>query len=280
MIKGAENLRPFLEEDIDGGGRISLYAVVPDLITGDLLKEMEVPQLLSQGYGFDLPDNQLLEYAEQVYGSKNTITYFALSEGKAVGSATFSMLIRDNGSQRADSFWDVIEEGAPSLLRKIEALSDDNQPFAVHEEGIVTLPDWRQKGVQKKLVAHALTQLEPSLIVGETRSPATALLIAKLSGEEGYETFFGGTNIKPDTQFSFQLPSSVSKAHLSLLPEARSLGRFLFFPGDMTQPAIPEYETLNNPIRNVFESLARYQTIHQDRTFYLPLVSMKKRLLV
>lgn len=233
--------------------------------------------LVRFGYGFELlSQKNLLDRTLDEYGGEDhrRQVYLAFENKTLVGSVTFGLWTQDE-AKRGVAFWE-------SLPDAIRARAQEISPLAVDMVGIVVLPQFRGRGIGGALLEHGVSELQPSIVIGETRSHQQVRSRADVLEKLGFRTFFGHGEITPgrETPHSadyrpFQNAYLVAKGK-SLEPE----GGVLRTSVDILPPITPDGPTKPGIIKDLFRGIIEEQRrANGSYTVVKPLISVRSGVL-
>jgi len=133
-----------------------------------------------------------LEFAKQEYPNDPRDTVFLAHDANTVvGSLVLTSWQENHLDKRGQAFFPILNTHLRKDRDFRKKLSQFQNPvFDVR--GVVISPEYRGKGVGKKLFLTAMETLNPAILGGQTRNPAAVLLRATLPG---YRTFFAGKEV-------------------------------------------------------------------------------------
>jgi len=260
-------------------GIVSVFPMSAATLTDNAFIGMELPQLTRE-YGFTLPTDQEFERAQKSYGAENQITYVALIGGKARATVSFRPITtRGNNerAKRAKKFWGSLQKDDSESIHKAQDALGVHYLNAAHLSNAVTHPDWRRMGLQQKLMQEFMdsSPQPPQIILGDTRSPEEAALLAHFFGARMYRIFLGNEEITPHPDFNDPTPSSLVKANISFLGVEESPDPTLYYHKDPALPTLPMIEGFPEKIQHAFEQLTSVQP-YEDETLYLPFIIARR----
>lgn len=150
--------------------------------------------------------------------------------------------------------------------------------FGVH--GIVVLPEYKGKGLGKKLYKEAAKNAGVDIISGSTKTPSAVLARANGVAEHGMRTFYGPYEVTSPSR------NGMIGDHLEFL--AAYLANKEKFPGevvifrstDILLPDVPDLSDFPDHIKHAFEPVVtRQKEVGDAKTAVMPLLSIKEGLL-
>lgn len=256
---------------------IEIKKVKPSELTLESLQTLGLIDLVTKGYGFKGTPLHLLgqTIAEYDGEEERTTSYLAILEGKAVGSlAIRSWSIEDE--KVGKMFWKELSIKDPTLYNKSLKFSTEASKIA----GIITHPDYRNRKIARQIYKFMVEDMNPSFIIGDTKTPEAVLIRASALSEFGYRTFFGNSEVTP------QNPKNFTEVHLGVLESEFSaaqctLENGIYYEGvDILLPTIPAVSMFPKYIQESFKDLIEAQVAAGDgRTATKPLISIRSKLL-
>ncbi len=259
----------------EGVKPIEIAQLKPSHISTDDYELLGLDELMSLGYG--IPREDGLKRAEEEYGGSDERKdiFFALEQGRIVSSL---VLINwsEGQTKRGAPFWGKLRELDHKLVDKAQEYSS----YACDVGGIVTLPEYRSKGIMKKLIQKAHQELKPSIIVGRTKT--VEAVKARASNWDGMQTYYGLVNITPgsnptDSGLSQELDDAY---YIARQPEEIvDKEGIIYVSSDFLPPTIPDVSQVSEAIQLAFKPVIERQKELNEigrQTALLPLISIAK----
>jgi GNAT superfamily N-acetyltransferase len=163
---------------------IKINEYTPSEMREHVSRDADARGLILSGYDFTEaalkePTTATLEFS--MPDERGTV-YVAQHEGRAVGS--LSVVIWTPEANEGRSFWSRLQELDPTHGQRAAEIN----PLAVNVWGMVVHPDMRKQGIGRQLYQRMVDDLNPSVIVGKTRTPGAVAARSRLSA---YRTFYG-----------------------------------------------------------------------------------------
>jgi len=262
-------------EYIEGKGPVSIFKNSSPNLSSAVVAGMDLPDLLTRGFAMQFQtERKKFTYTRDHYTRDDIVSYFAVSGGKAVSSATCEIF--GWGNKYAGFFWSALANSDPHLMTNLMAFNKFEALTVIRLSSVVTLPEWQNKGIQAKILTRAFDDQRPPVAVAETRSPKSAKVIAKAAWNNGYQTFLGDTEITPGVFYYNEPPEALSRAHLALFGRMYLPKSLFSYDKDQTRPDIPQVEGFSEPIIKAFTPLIEKQMFDKRTAYYLPLIAIKK----
>lgn len=247
--------------------------------TTDALKEVrdktsQLRTLVLSGY--DLSDQERADpiraaSKEYDYPDERAVVFVAKEGEEAIGSLTLILWKDSDQDKRGSKFW-------PKLRERVSVRPGE---ITCDVGGIVVNPIHRGKSIGRLLYQKALTELDPAVIVGQTKTAGAVMLRSKL---EGYRTTYGETEVTDKTSQSAK-PTNF-KPFLDAYLFARDIEKLLeegivyVYKGGIasTLPNVVGYPTR---IQEAFGPVIRAQgRLGDSATVMAPLISVREDLLI
>lgn len=162
--------------------------------------EITLPMFLSLGLidlirrGYDRTENEI-SGAARAFGEfdeedERSFIYLAIENKRAIGELVATIWSTED--KFGKWFWRNLERRNPSLAGRLKRFS----PVGVNISGVTTDPDYRGKGLGKKLYQAMVSDLNPSFVTGATKEPAAVLARASAL-KDGFRTFYGNMEVTP-----------------------------------------------------------------------------------
>ncbi|MDO8451251.1 MAG: hypothetical protein Q7S76_00080 [bacterium] len=208
-----------------------------------LTDQASVNQIDAASYDYNFPDEK-------------AAVFIASAQDRIIGSLTLIRWPDDPRDKRGGKFW--------AKLRELDSLmaqrAVDINPLACDMGGVVVLPELRGQHVERSLLREAVTQVKPSIIVGNTKT-VEAVSLRRTLVTQGYRIFYGSTEITPGReQAQTSDHRSILKAYLfakdfeDVLPE----GNVFIYHGGIA-PIAPSVEGFPLIIQVAFQPLLAAQ---------------------
>lgn len=235
---------------------------------------------LMRGYDLGpLSEEELFEEAQSEFASGDNERYIFLvfdSEGKAIGSLALATWPETSSYPRAQTFWQSLKTNSPEIVQALKK----KHLLAAEVNGIVTLPEFREKGIQGEIGQKALETLPLGIILGNINNPdALFTRLAHFGEKQGFEVFFGSEGLITPGPIR-TIHKSVLRAFKETLGEHASENEEIIkTPTDTLKPlSADSVSKLPPAIQATFQEIIREQAKTDDYTITMPLVSIKKTL--
>lgn len=149
-------------------------------------------ELIKEGYKFDtsILSEDFIGWRGKVEYHFAEIVYLATVQNREVGS--LSINTRPNTLE--DSFWRALRERRP-------ALSNPNL-LAIYMQGVIIHPLFQHHGIASYLLRTMVDYYNPSIILGQTKTPEAVGVRAKVLAGLGFRSFYGYCEVTPECDFS------------------------------------------------------------------------------
>ncbi|GEM_PF-6848558 len=201
---------------------------------------------------------------------------FVAKDGqRTIGSLTFIYWKDDAGDKRGGPFWAKLTELAPRAAARARSLN----PLACDVGGIVVHPNFRGQGIGLTLLSRAVHDINPSIIVGNTKTAGAVTTRRKLPG---FRTFYCNSEITPGHEQGFTRNHEhilTAYLHDKYTEGLARPGHVFTYDGDML-PDLPNLSRYPEIIRTAFSPLVAEQNRVGERvTIMGPLLSIRNEIL-
>lgn len=258
---------------------------VDGILPSQAIEEIHQPnsklvRLVLAGYNLtDKAKQNPIEAASYDYNfPDNRAAVFIAKQGEdVVGSVTLILWRNNPSDKRGGKFWPKLQELDYPLAQRALKIN----PLACDIGGVVVLPELRGQHIGQSLLEKAVTQVNPSIIVGNTKTVEAVALRRKLVSL-GYRTFYGSTEVTPGhEQTTTSDHKNVLRAYLhakdyeDVLPE----GDVFIYHGSIA-PFTPNTEGFPPIIQEAFKPLvAAQKRLGEQATVMGPLIAIRREIL-
>ncbi|HEY5601345.1 MAG TPA: GNAT family N-acetyltransferase [Patescibacteria group bacterium] len=255
------------------------------ILPSEAMKEVHKPdsklvRLVLSGY--DLTDKEkedpiVAASADYDFPDDRAKVFIAKRDEEIVGSVTFVLWPNELSDKRGGRFWPKLKELDELLAKRAMAIN----PLACDVGGVVVLPELRGQRIGQLLLENAVKQVNPSIVVGNTKTVEAVALRRKLVNL-GYRTFYANTEVTPGhEQEKTNDHEAILKAYLfakeyeDVLPE----GNVFIYHGGIA-PTIPNTNGFADIIQEAFKPLISTQSrLGNKNTVMGPLIAVRKEIL-
>jgi ribosomal protein S18 acetylase RimI-like enzyme len=253
------------------GSEYSVVYLTPDNLDNQTLESRGLTDLM-RGYPREYSRQWPLQrFAQEEYiggpQDKDRLHIF-MSENAGQAAATLTLADYSYSDvPHGKIFWAVLRAQQNPIT---EALF--NHPLAYEVQGIVTAKDHRRKGLQRQLMTTATKILQPSVILGLSRTPEQVQGRTEVLGNLGYRTYFGSSEITPGSSggtIADADPFIIAYRAARLTNKISSNG-LLLCDTSVALPDIPDTTHVSRLVQESFlplikrqEEVQKYQTVMQ-----------------
>lgn len=229
--------------------------------------------LVKNGYQFDttLFGEDFIHWRKQVEYHFAQIVYMAKVDDVEVASLSINTYYNTPES----IFWKTIRS-------KRANLSDSNL-LAVYIQGIVVHPSFRNNKIASRLLGIMADFYQPSVVLGQTKTPEAVAARSNTLVNFGYRTFYGFTDVTPSVENTSTnnsidiIKAAVDAEPFALNPNGNAV---YFVDPDILPSFMPDTTNFSPEIQQGFEPVIRAQeSIGRLKTAASVLVSVNNSLL-
>lgn len=244
----------------------------------------DLVELITRGYGHENrpKEVQLKDAIDEFYhGEDRTAIYLAELDHKAVSTIVLVHWRDLPNDKRGMLFWPEIAQSSFEIWQKSKRLGN----LALDIASIATLPEYQGLGIAQAELRQAIFDLQPGIIVGQTKTLGAVLSLAQVGFDLDYRTFFGQGEVTPGhIQPQTTEHQAILQAYLTAMAEFRdsevSDKAIYTIKSDFLATTVPDISRLSLKLQQVFQPLVEAQTkLGQTTTAVCPLISIKEEIL-
>lgn len=144
-------------------------------------------ELITKGYTYDehLLNEEFIRRRLELEYHHAHIAYFTKIDNAEVASV--SIIVRSNNPK--DPFWKDLQSRLSHVLNL--------NLLAIYIQGIVVHPSIANSGIASQLLKTMIEYYQPSVVLGQTKTPGAVHVRSKTLAEFGYRSFFGFSEVTP-----------------------------------------------------------------------------------
>lgn len=260
--------------------RITIQRYSPSEIRNHPEFYNDLRSLMRDGYGFT---EDLDEQVQHEYDGDNERRkiFLAFDNNKIVGSLAVTAIHQNNLPRN-----EFIEHLQMISRDAAEACRDKS---IYNVSGVVVHPQFQGEGIAKQLLTEFVNSLDPTIVVGRTKTPAAAFIRARTLAEHGFRTWLGNTEITPEGMSENLTLIDIQDVYQAYFLYKNSVaGSFgeMYVPEDTLQSSIPDISRFSESIQIAYSPIITAQTQENQlaieenrarRTAVLPLIAIKAR---